>query len=482
MSHRDSPSTPSFRAQNSEKNTDDQPLDFAWFAARLEKGAAAIVGLAALGLVLGSLVYLVFSRSQQVTTSTRVVFAFPGFDRGEYPDKSKFQIDDLRSPSTVAEAIRRQQLDLSKDFQSTIRGALNIEGIIPPNIVKERDRLRALGQTPAPFVADEYRVTLVLPAAFKLNDEQRNRLLNEVISVYRETFQRAYGKAPVAFGSVFDTLRTADFPEYEIILNAEMNTIRAYLATQMEISKNYRSPTTNLSFKDLAEQVGLFSQINLNEVLGLIHENGLSRNRGTAMMKMNYYLGLLAEREQHALEDEKVVRDLLEQTQSRAQNVVLGIKSQAGQSRPETPLIDQGLIDSLIANDAYNFLIRKSLEAGLVVKSVQAEKNQLLGLRNNMKTFVEAATGNQQEIMVRVEKSLKDLESSYTRLIANIRQTQLDFAAQQFGSAVRISDVTTTDKSLKPLFVAAAIGCFLGGVLGAGLSLLGIYVGRPATQ
>ena len=459
-------------------NGSDDTIDLRDLFNRIIRGLGQIIGLALIGLAIGGVISLLLNRVQPVATSTRVVFSFPGFERGEYPDRSKFQPDDLRAPAVVAEAIRRQKLDTSSEFQSKIRGALSIEGIVPANIVKERDRMRAAGQTPPPYIPDEYQVSLTLPRSTSLSDGQRNALLNEIVSVYRENFQRTYGKAPVAFGTAFETLRTADFPEYELIFNAEMDTIRAYLTDQLEIAKSYRSPSTNFSCKDLIEQTNLFSQIQLNEALGLIHENGLSRNRATAMMKMNYYLRLLEEREQHAVEDEKVVRDLLTQTQAASQNVVLGVKSQATQPRSESPVLDQGLIDSLLANDAYNFLVRKALDAGLQVKNVQAEKNRLLNLRDNMQSFVKSTTTDQTVVTSQVEASLKNLETNYNKLIDNIRRTQADFAAQQFGGAVRLGDQVTTPGILKPLAIAGIIGGFLGFAFGAGLSLLGVYIGR----
>ena len=461
----------------------DDSIDLRDLFMRIARGLPQIVGLALVGLVVAAIGAWALSRVQPVVTSTRVVFSFPGFERGEYPDKSKFQPDDLRAPAVVAEALRRQGLDTSSEFQSKIRGALSVEGVIPPNIVKERDRLRAAGQNPPVYVPDEYAVALSQRRLFALTDRQREALLNEIIAVYRENFRRTYSQTPLAFGSAFETLKTVDFPEFEIILNADLGNIRSYLATQEAIAKNYRSPTTNFSFKDLAEQTERFTQIQLNEVLGLIHENGLSHNRRMAMTKLDYYLRQLGERESHALDDEKVVRDLLAETQQRAQNVVLGVKSQATQNRTESPVLDQGLIDSLLANDAYNFLLRRALDAGLKTKEIQAEKNRLLALRANLKSFVDNPPAEQSSLTAQAEASLKNLEANYQKLIENIRRTFADFANQRFGDAIRQTDQAQTEGLLRPLILAGAVGGFLGFALGAGLSLLGVYVGRrPLAQ
>jgi hypothetical protein len=408
----------------------------------------------------------------------RVTFASSGYGKGEYPDHSKFQPDDLRAPDIIVEALKRQRLDATGDFQGKIRAALTIEGVIPPNVIKERDRLRAAGQTPAPYIPDEYLVTLTLPRKFPLTGRQRELLLSEIVNMYQEKFQHTYAEVPLAFGNAFETLRNADYFEYELILNEEIKNLTAYLNQQLDQAKTFRSPTTNLSFSDLLKQTEFFAQIRLNEMLGFIRQNGLSRNRTTAMVKMDYYLRTLEDQEQKAIEEGKVVDDLLAKSQERSQNHVLGIKSQATQQQPEAPILDQGLIASLLANDAYNFLVRRALGAGLEIKRVQAEKAQLLERRKIMEAFLQGRnTCDQLAIIAQVQKSLADLEASYQELISDIRKTHADFARQQFADAIRISMQPVTGSKYKPLTVAGAIGGFIGLALGMGLSLVGIYIG-----
>jgi hypothetical protein len=461
-------------------DTDFDPyegIDLRDVFARLVRGFAQTLGLAALGLAIAAVIYLVASPFTSATTSMRVTFAFSGYGKGEYPDHSKFQPDDIRAPDIIIEALKRHGLDTTGDFQGKLRAALTIEGAIPPNVIKERDRLRAAGQTPAAYLPDEYLVTLTLPRKFPLSGRQRELLLNEIVSVYQEKFQHTYAEMPLAFGNAFETLRNPDYFEYELILNKEIQNITAYLNQQLEQTKTYRSPTTNLSFNDLLRQTELFAQIRLNETLGLIYQNGLSRNRASAMVKMDYYLRTLQDQEQKAIEEGKVVDELLAKSQERSQNYVLGIKSQTAQQRPEAPILDQGLIDSLLANDAYNFLVHRALDAGLTVKRIQADMAQLLERRKIMEAFLKNTGEDQSAIIAQVQKSLSDLETSYMELIANIRRTHADFAKQQFADAIRVSMQPITGSKYKPLAVAGAIGGFVGLALGMGLSLLGVYVG-----
>ncbi len=445
--------------------------------ARIRRGLPAAVGLAAVGFAIGALACFLASPFSSATTSMRVSFGFKSFGKGEYPDHSKFQPDDLRAPDVIVAALKRQGLETTEDFQGKIRAALTVEGVISPSVIKERDRLRAAGQSPPPYLPDEYLVTLSMPRASALSARQRELLLSDIASSYEDKFQNTYVELPEGFGSAFDSLQKADYFEYELVLTKEIETITTYLNKQLEQATAFRSPTTNLSFNDLLQQTDLFSQIQLSKTLGLIRQNGLSSDREMAMVKMDYYLHTLEDQEQLAVQEEKVVDDLLARDEERSQNYVLGIKSQANQQRTETPILDQGLVDSLLANDTENFLTHQALEAGLRVKRVQAEKARLLERRQSMEAFLKSTSVDQSSVIAQVQKSLGDLEAAYKDLISNIRKTHLDYAKQQFADAIRVTMQPVTGSAYRPLAIAGIVGGFVGFSLGVGLSLLGIYVG-----
>jgi len=456
----------------------EERIDLLDIFRRLGRGLPQIIGLGLLGLVVAAAADLALSRFLPISTSTRVAFSSPGFGQGQYPDHSMFSPDDLRAPDVIAEAIKQEGLDGSSNFQSKIRMALSVEGIIPSDEAKSRDRLRATGVTPPPYYPDEYAVTLTLPRNFPLNIGQRALLLRGVINAYRDKFARTYVNIPLAFGNAFETLHNADYFEYELVLNDEIQHITAYLHQQLAQANNFRSPTTNLTFNDLLDQTDIFSQIRLNETLGLIRQNGLSRDRKLALIKMDYYLQTLEDHEHEAIEDEKVIQDLLSQAQNRVQSYVLGIKTQATEPRPDAPILDQGLIDSLLANDSYSFLVRKALDAGLAVKSIQAREAQLLERRKSVEVLLEASHEDRSILLVQVQKSLGELQAAYEELIANIRKTQADFEHQQFADVIRLSNSISTEGMLKPLAEASILGLFLGTALGLALSLLGVYLGE----
>jgi len=456
-------------------------IDLRDLFARLARGLAPTLGLAALGLVVAVVLFLATSPFVTVTTSCRVNFAFDGFSKGEYPDHTKFQPDDLRAADVVVAALKRLNLDASEETQSKIRTALSVEGIIPPYIVKERDRLRTLSQVAqAPFLPDEYLITLTLPRKFALSGRQRELLLNEIVTAFRAKFLRTYGALPLAFGDVKETLQDADLSDFEFVLTTELENIYAYLNQQVERAKAFRSPTTNMSFSDLLKQAELFNQIDLNETLGNIRLNNLSRDRRATILKMDFVLKTLGDKERLALEEEKTTREFLGKAEEHAhdQNYLFGVKSQVTRPRTEAPLVDQGLVDSLLANDTYSAMLRKALDASLAVKRIQAEEARIQERRKEMETAMREDTSDQSTLIQKAEASLKVTESAYDRLVGNIRKTHADFAAQQFNDAVRLSMEAKTPGKFFSLALYGVFGAFLGTAAGMGLSLLGICIGE----
>jgi hypothetical protein len=457
---------------------EDDAIDFAELFARLRRGVPLTLGLACIGLALAGVLFTAAGLFQNATTTTRVVFSFPGFEKGEYPDRSKFTPDDLRSPEIIAEALRHKGLDATESTQSKVRAALSIEGIIPDTIIKERDKQRAAGQTPRLYVPDEYTLTLSLPRKFPLSSRQRELLLSEIVSVYQAKFTRTYVALPLGTGKAFESLVGADYFDYDQVLSRESQNIATFLTEMSDTARAFRSSRTNLSFNDLLKQSQLFTQLRLNEVLGLIRRDGLSKDRKLAMVKMDYYLKTLGDQELRALEEEKVVHDLLKQTQDREQKYALGVKSQSGQQRSDPLVVDQGLVDSLLVNDAYNFLVRRALDTSLNTRRIQSEKTILQERRDNMDAFIKSNLAEKTEALTQFNKSLDELKRVYDSLINDIRLTYEDYQQQQYADAIRVSMQARTGSFYRSLAVAGMAGLGIGLAAGLGLSLLGISFGK----
>lgn len=455
----------------------DDSIDFADLLRRVRRGVAATLGLTFLGLALGITLGLVMAKTQTQISSIRVAFGFPGAERGTYPNLTKFQPDDVRSPDVINDALKKLGIqDPSGILASQVRGGISISGLVSPNIIKERDRLRASGQNLPAFFPDEYEVSLSLGQGKVLERRQRELLLTEIVTAYQEKFRRTFVTLPPQFGNAFDQLNNADFVDYELILNSQMQVLRFYLDQQATQAKQFRSPSNNLSFQDLLKQADLFSQIRMKEVLGLVYLGGLSKDRTRAMSNMDYQLRTLEDQEQLLREEEAVVTNLLTKTQERSQSYVLATKSEV--AKGDRPILDQGLIDALLSNDAYNLLVRKALEAGMAVKRVESQKAMVLERRKRLDSFLKDAPRDQSAMIASTQEALTQLEKDYQVLLENVRTCLDDYARQEFADAIRITKQATTKSWLIGVIFGAVIGCGTGMAFGLGLSLLDLTTGR----
>ncbi len=460
---------------NSSRQPDDDGIDLPELLGRARRGLIATLGLGLLGLALGAVIALLLAAMQPAASTLRLTFSFPGFERGNYPNGTNFTPDDIRAPDVVAEAVRQAGLATDGNLASHVRGAIDITGLVPDAIVRERDKLRAAGQTPPVYTPNDYSVTLALGRDFKLGTPQREHLLTEIISVYASKFRTTYIEVPKEFNNPFESLGDADFPEYELVLNREMETLIAYLREEDSTAGSFRSPTNGLSFQSLLKQAELFSRVRLNDVLSLIYINGLTKNRDFALTKMNYYLRTLEDQEQRLQEQASVVTDLLRQTSDRTQNYVLASKTQL---TADKPVIDQGLLNSLVANDSYNLLVRKALDSGIALKDVQADKARLLERKARMESFAKGEARDQAAALAESKHALASLETDYAKLLENVRTVLKDYTHQEYGHAVRITQPPVTRPWWKTPATAALIGLFVGAALGLGLSLLKQPVAR----
>ena len=99
----DSQQSPLHNAPDVLSNGPDDAGDFLRIVrGALKLGLPQIVALALLGLVIAGIGDLLISRFLPVSTSTEVVFSFPGFVKGQYPDGSKFSAEDLIGLDIVA--------------------------------------------------------------------------------------------------------------------------------------------------------------------------------------------------------------------------------------------------------------------------------------------------------------------------------------------------------------------------------------------
>jgi hypothetical protein len=457
---------------NTNQNNLDEFIDLKLIFKKLISGTTQSIAFSLLGLVIATLLFLVYTNFSYVVTSTRLVVSFKGSNAGIYPDKSKFSYTDIVSSDIVHDALREINIEGNQELEVKIKRSLSIEGIIPTELVKQRDRLISSGQTLPPVIPSEFNLTLNLPRTVQLTTARRRQLLISIINMFKLKFERTYATPPIALGNLSNLLLTSDYDDFERILADNSNRIESYLFELHKEAGSFRSGRTKLSFGDLINENQDFNQIYKNKTLGLIHEGKIAKNRKAAILKMNYKLYELSNLEKKQIEEEKSSREYLDEVARHTSSYILGVKSQITNEHNNTPILDKDLIDSLVANDTYSFILKKALDASLKLKNTQVEQ---IIIADNLKSMQAALDSEiDKQLNDKANESVIDLIKAYDTLVHDIRDTYSDYATQEFSDTIRLSAPIETESIWRALLIPSLAGLGLGAALGMGLSLVDI--------
>jgi hypothetical protein len=222
---------------------------------------------------------------------------------------------------------------------------------------------------------------------------------------------------------------------------------------------------------ELATRVDEFSAIRQDRVLGLIQSVGLSRNRESALIKMDFRLRLLSNEEALARQQEALVRELLDKIATRDASYVLAGKSALDESR--SPILNKEVLDSLIKNDVYGFLVKKTIDAGQRTREIASQRSELEERRKRMETFSRQDYKVRDDLVGEVDKALSALRKDYDQLVALVRDTDADFVRSSLTDAVRVSFGPSTGSSTRSGLIIIGGWGACGVLLGLGLSMVG---------
>lgn len=448
-------------------------IDVGALRSRLLNFLPLILGLSLVGVVVGATIAWTRVDSATQEVAVRVTLAFPGIERGEYPDGSKFQPTDLIAPDLLREKAGTGE-DVAK--AADLARGLTVAPIIPANVVHDRERLRALGQEPPPYTATEYEIILSMPAGSRLGLAQRRLALNNLVAKFQAQLLRFGSEIPSEAAVPFSEFATKDFYEYESALRQRIRSLHDFLTSLQERARGYRSPHTGLSFGDLAGMFEGFEQTDLTGLLSYIDFDAPTADKTSALRKLGYQLQAAEAEEDRLSHEKEAVEALLSRAQARSQSYVLTAKAQ---SETAQPVLSENMLAALVANDSYNFLIRRALDAALRVEAARARQTALQALRQRLQDFQEPEAAQVARVRADLGQRLTTLEASYRRLLDSLQTTHRDYASQQFADAVRITAQPAESSAGKIIGYSAVGGWVLGALLGVGLAFTSIgRIGR----
>ncbi len=194
---------------------------------------------------------------------TVISLQWNGITEGEYPDGQLFHVSSMFETHVLNEAL----IDAGLDRVSTnkLRNSINVTGIVPNNIVKMIEQSLAKGQEMTYYPTD-FKLTLNY-GSLGINASQGEKLIEYIISNFREDFERTYIMQKVLVENIVKNLDEYDYPDMYDVLNSQLKLIENSINRTFPQSSKFVSSNNGLGFDDLLVIVNRIRNTKMQDML-----------------------------------------------------------------------------------------------------------------------------------------------------------------------------------------------------------------------
>ncbi|MCD8039322.1 MAG: hypothetical protein LUE96_09600 [Lachnospiraceae bacterium] len=274
-----------------DNDTDDEgQIDLLNIAGHMAKRKKLYKYILAVAVCLGVLAGLVYEGVTYVTGKSSyaravISFQYEGIEDGLDPNGSAFDINKLKSPAVIEEAL--VSLGITDIDAEDVRANIEIEGVIPEDAV---ERITVIKEMALEDVSNYEKILDVsyypsqyivyLYNDFGMSGSETVQILNAVLESYREYFLDTYANTEVLTVAA----NLIDYTDYDYVEAVDM------LETQIEIMQNYveerrnqasefRSAATGLSFGDIVTALGTVEDVDLANLDAYIEGHTLTKDK-----------------------------------------------------------------------------------------------------------------------------------------------------------------------------------------------------------
>lgn len=367
-----------------------------------------IVG-AILAAILIPVFFSLFTADQHKNLTALISFNYSGIEKGLAPDGGKFDINVVKNPSVIEEALT--DLNLPLDELENIRQGITFEGITPQDAIDritvykspyEQANLQAAERIlETTYYPTQFRVTFNYSGCHSLTGSQPVDVFNQILVDYSHEFFRTYGFNK-ALGSAVTGLdyQTYDYPEQIDVINSSLTTLQNYISSLASSdSTRFRSSATGMTFADLSESIQTIRSVDLTMLSSEILMNNVTKNKPALIDYYTHRIEVLTREAAVAQAELDAVKDSIQKYQ-------LGSVIVYGDS-------GQGGLQYNSNSEEYDNLFNRQVEAQKTLASKQ-ESLKDYQKRLNMLKAQSPATDVHTE---RIEQELSALNVKITNLI-----------------------------------------------------------------
>lgn len=219
----------------------------------------ALIALVAVGVCGLILTVILFNKDANPAYATaKLQLSFDGAASGIGPDGYDFDLRELTADDILLKALRNAGLD-SRYTVDDVRKSLVVAGTYPEDMVGETMNYDSLLNFTASrtltidrFHPTTFEVKLYDTALKGIKKDEQQKLLNEILSVFKSNFALVHAEGVPSLGSEF-TLSDYDYPQQMTIIEEQLSAMAKYASEMYEKDPSFRY--NNRGFNDVSVEV-----------------------------------------------------------------------------------------------------------------------------------------------------------------------------------------------------------------------------------
>lgn len=375
------------------------------------------------------------TRAQQVwPVRGTITLTFKGIETHRYPTGRPFDEGELISPTVIAEARRAAGLTASV---AELADSVSVSAVIPPAVVARWQQQDRQGQEREAYYPADYRITI---GGGRLSRDEKFSLFRGIVEAYQSHLRSElyvtefHISDAIGFGDGWKRLDPFELPQP---MHQALPIMRRAATTLLELAEPSAQTLEQLQAEEprelseaaaavplgvedlsysvlLAElhaQIGQFESGPLASLEGLTYSRGITNDREQVLRTGEQLLLVLNQRLDQARQETAILKETIESV-DRPQFMV---PSFDGVNRPVE--MNKDMIGTLLRNDYYAELIRRSIATGERVSQLQAERDALARRLQSLRGAAVPPTPEWETAARRAVDGFKALRDRYRELV-----------------------------------------------------------------
>ena len=229
----------------------------------------AILTICYCGVVFGT-EWLWVRQGDQAVISLNYLEASSGLN----PNHTKFTVSELISDEIMEEIL--QENGITEVSPEELKTCFSVV----PSAGSEEVSLEQ------PYISTEYQ--LVFRNNMEVSGLNPKKILDSYTEAVKRQFSQNYSRKTDLLELDFSNLDTADYMDVGTILYEKATDIWNYMNVCSRENGSFMAESTGETFRTLREKIGTFRDVELENYNALVLSEGLSKNRGQYIAKLNY--------------------------------------------------------------------------------------------------------------------------------------------------------------------------------------------------